>query len=38
MQIATQQLVFLDVCNFIGEGISYGKWFKSWEVEGNKGF
>ena len=38
MQVATQQLVFLDVCNFISAGTSYSKWLKSWEVEENKGF
>ena len=38
MQVATKQLVFLDVCNFISAGTSYSKWLKSWEVQENKGF
>ena len=37
MQVATEQLVFLDVSNFISAGTSYSKWLKSWEVEENKG-
>ena len=38
MQVATEQLVFLDVSNFLSAGTSYSKWLKSWEVEENKGF
>ena len=38
MQVATDQLVFLDVSNFISAGTSYSKWLKSWEVEEQKGF
>ena len=38
MQVATQQLVFLDVSNYLSAGTSYSKWLKSWEVEENKGF
>ena len=38
MQVATDQLIFLDVSNFISTGTSYSKWLKSWEDEENKGF
>ena len=38
MQVATEQLLFLDVSNYLSAGTSYFKWLKSLEVEENKGF
>ena len=38
MHLATKQLVFRDISNYLSARTSYCKWLNSWEVEESKGF